>query len=250
MQTASKFVILSARRSGSSWLTSILNNLENTRAYGDLFFRRKRVPGQKRWDSEFAYPRFFETYHHGRLVRPFALFSYLNRLYRQPGAVGCKLMYSYLFKYPEILAYLTVRRIRVVHLVRRNHLDVLISRRIRRELKQAHFTLGDPRPDNIRIELNPQTIVDELRELERFVIITRRLLRWCGSPHIEVVYEDLCGDPAQFNAIWNFLRIAPPDGVLRSNLVKIRQGMHADVIRNYAEVKTALSRSPYAQLIT
>jgi hypothetical protein len=40
-----RFVVLSTQRSGSTWLIDILNSIEHTTAYGELFLRRKaRMP--------------------------------------------------------------------------------------------------------------------------------------------------------------------------------------------------------------
>ncbi len=145
-----KFVVLTSQRSGSAWLISILRKLENTSAYGELFLGRKRVPGKMEWDSDFAYPRFIETEASGLAIRPLSVFSYLDELYRQPGAVGFKLMYSQLRQYPEILAYLVRHHISVVHLVRQNHLDVVISGAVAARTGQTHLLIDQPQLGDIQ----------------------------------------------------------------------------------------------------
>jgi hypothetical protein len=151
------FVVLTTQRSGSVWLMSTLNSLKDVTAHGELLLPRSRSR-DLRWDSDFARPRYIES---GlRSPRPFSLFSYLNGLYRTPGTVGFKLMYSQLRRYPETLAYLIARRIRVVHLVRENHLDVLISHAVCRQSRnlRACCSLGSAYP-----------------------IWTSRMKTWCGS---------------------------------------------------------------------
>ena len=249
IDSGTKFIVFTSQRSGSSWLISILTKLENTTAYGELFLRRKRVPGDQKWDSNFAYPRFLETEPNGLIIRPFSTCSYLNGVYRKPGAIGFKLMYWHLRLYPEILAYLVRHHIRVVHLVRQNHLNVVISGAIRAKTGRAHPLSGQPELDDMRIELNPETLISRLNKLQRNILIARRLLRWCRLPHIEVAYEDLLRDQSGFNLIWNFLSINPEEHMPQSNLIKIRKGRHSDVISNYDEVKEALASSEFAELI-
>lgn len=200
---ATKFIVLSTQRSGSTWLIDILNNLENTTAYGELFLRQKRT-----WDAgSLDYPRFSEAKLKGPAVRPLSTFAYLDGLYRMPGPVGFKLMYSQVRVYPEILVYLCRHHVRVVHLVRRNHLDVVISGAITAKTDQAHLLSGQPEPNDIRIEINPETLINRLKKLQRNIMIARKPLRWCRLPHIEVTYEDLLRDQSCFSLIWNFLSI-------------------------------------------
>lgn len=244
-----KFVVLTSQRSGSAWLVSVLSKLEKTSAYGELFLRRKRVPGDTEWDSEFAYPRFIETEASALALRPFSVFSYLDALYGQPGVVGFKLMYSQLRLYPEILAYLVRRHIHVVHLVRQNHLDVVISGAIAAKMGQAHLLVGQPGFGDIQIELNPETLTHRLRKLHRNIMLSRFLLRLCRLPHVEVAYEDLLRDQYRFGLIWNFLSIDSEGHLPQSNLAKIRKGSHVDVISNYNNVREALASSTFAHLI-
>ena len=228
---------------------SILNKLENTSAYGELFLRKKRLPGVKQWDSDFAYPRFVETEPSGLAIRPFSVFSYLDAFYRQPGMVGFKLMYSQVGRLPETWAYLVRHRIRVVHLARQNHLDVMISVAIAAKTGLSHPLTSEPELGDIQIKLETETLTHRLRKLRRNIMTARKLLRLCRLPHIEVAYEDLLHDPSKFSLIWEFLSINHEGHMPQSNLVKRRKGGHVDVISNYDEVKEALASSMFAKLI-
>lgn len=244
----SKFVVLTTNRSGSVWVMSMLNSLEHVAAQGELFLPRARV-SEKRWDSDFACPRFIETISNGLKFRPFSVFSYLNALYSTPGTVGFKLMYKQLALYPEISAYFIKNRIRVVHLVRRNHLDVLLSYAVKAKIGQAHLLSGQSAPDDIRIELNTHNLIRQLEWLEKKQRLARKLLSWCRLPHLEIAYEDLYRDQAHFRLIWDFLSIKPEEDMPESSLVKIRRGGHRDVISNYDEVKQVMANSKFAELL-
>lgn len=39
-----RFVVLTSQRNGSTWSMSILKQLRNTSAYGELLIRKKRIP--------------------------------------------------------------------------------------------------------------------------------------------------------------------------------------------------------------
>lgn len=244
----SKFVVLTTNRSGSTWLMSTLNSLPHVTAQGELFLRRARV-SERRWDSDFARPRFIETKSEGLTFRPFSVFSYLNALYSTPGTVGFKLMYAQLGYHPEILAYLMRHRIRVVHLVRRNHLDVVLSYAVKAKIGQAHLLSGQSAPDDLRVELDTENLIRRLEWLQKKQGIARMLLSWCGLPHLEVAYEDLLRDQAHFRPILEFLSIKLEEQLPQSTLVKIRRGGHRDAISNYDEVKDVLAGSKFAELL-
>ncbi len=227
---------------------SMLNSFDNVMAQGELFLPRKRV-SEKRWDSDFACPRFIEASHKGVKFRPFTVFSYLSALYNTPGTIGFKLMYRQLGSYPEILAYLLRYRIRVVHLVRRNHLDVMLSYAIKAKIGQAHLLSGQSPPDDIRVNLDTENLVKQLQRLQKKQTIARKLLSWCGLPHLEITYEDLLADQTHFHLILNFLSIKSTEKMPLSTLVKIRKEGHRQVLSNYAEVKEGLANSNFAELL-
>jgi hypothetical protein len=177
------------------------------------------------------------------------VFSYLDRLYEEEGTVGFKLMYSQLRLYPEILAYARLRGIRIVHLVRENHLDVLISAALKARVGVAHLGEGQAvgRPE--QVALDTRTLVGSLRRLRRRVRLARRLLRRLDLEHLEVTYEELAKDRSSFDRIRQFLSIRPGLELPVSRLVKVRKGGHADVLLNYAEVKERLEGAGLAHLI-
>lgn len=243
-----KFIVLTTNRSGSVWVMSTLNSFQGVTAQGELFLPRARV-SERRWDSEFACPRYIERKTKGLTFRPFSIFSYLNDLYHTSATVGFKLMYAQLGLYPEILAYLIRHRVRIVHLVRRNHLDVVLSYAVKAKIGQAHLLAGQSVPDDIRVDLNTENLIKQMEWLQRKQNLARTLLTCCRLTHLEVAYEDLLRAPDHFDLILDFLSIKPEKHLPRSNVAKIRKGDHREVIRNYIEVKQVLANSKFAALI-
>lgn len=227
---------------------STLNGLPQVTAQGELFLPRPRV-SERRWDSDFAIPRFIETSSSGPTLRPFSVFSYLDALYGTPGTVGFKLMYAQLGRYPEILAYFIRHRTQVVHLVRRNHLDVEISYAVKAKIGRAHLLSGQSAPQDMHVDLDTENLVGRLERLQRKQRLAERLLSWSRLPHLEVAYEDLHRNQAHFRIIWDFLSIDPEQNMHEAKLVKIRRGEQHDVVNNYEEVKNALAYTKFARLL-
>jgi hypothetical protein len=118
----------------------LLNMQANVEAHGELFLKHDRLRPAIAGRSD--YRRFVEVHRTSGLMRVTRVFSYLNRLYRAPRTVGFKLMYTQLREYPEILAYLAIRRIRVVRLTGRNQLDVIVSDDLARLTGTSHAEAG------------------------------------------------------------------------------------------------------------
>jgi LPS sulfotransferase NodH len=245
----SNFVVFTTNRSGSEWVMSTLNNFQGVSAHGELFLPKPRNLDNK-WDADFAYTRFVEAKFERFTFRPFSVLSYLNTLYSNPGKVGFKLMYKQLGLYPEILAYFVRHRIHVIHLIRRNHLDVMLSYAVKAKIGRAHLLVGQSAPAELQVELNTRNLVRQFMWLQRQQNIARKLLLWCRLPHLEVAYEDLVRDQAYyFRSIGDFLAINSREQMPQSPLTKIRKGAHRDMIINYDQVKKVLANSKFAGLL-
>jgi LPS sulfotransferase NodH len=243
------FVVLTTQRNGSTWVMSVLNSLEGVSAQGELFLPRPRSP-ELRWDSDFAYPRYVESRDEVGRLRPLSVFRYLDGFYgASPGAVGFKLMYSQVKSYPETLLYLVRHAIPTVHLVRLNHLDVLISFGVKREIGRAHILTAGDRPTNVRVELPLGTLVKDLERLNRRHEIARKLLRTLRLRHLEVAYEYLADDPGRFDEVLAFLDIPATSQSAHSNILRTRTGSQRDAVSNYDDVRRVLRGTRFAGLL-
>lgn len=237
-----RFVILTSQRSGSTWLVSLLNQLKDTTAYGELFLPRKHV---ENWDADFAHPRFSEVRAQTAGIRPVQVFQYLDSVYQNHGTVGFKLMYSHLYRYPELMIYFWTHRVHVVHLVRRNALDFVISQALKRKLQKAHRLADDPPLEDVQIELDPQTLIRNLQVRQRKIRRGQMVLRLSGLPWIEVGYEDLQKDPSVFQSLCRFLEIETDHVMPQSRFQKVRRKSQGQIIKNYSEVKKVLEGTQF-----
>lgn len=242
------FLVLTTQRNGSTWLMSMLNALDDVSAHGELFLPRPRSE-ERRWDSDFARSRYVEARPQLGRLRPFSVYKYLDAFYDCEAITGFKLMYSQLKLFPEILPYVIKRKLRVVHLVRRNHLDVLVSFAIKRQIDRAHVLETEDRPQDIRVDIALDSLVRSVRRLQFKHDAARTLLRTSRVHHIEIAYEDLVARSDRFHDVCRFLEIPVTVELPRSNIVKTRLGSQREVITNYDAVRRTLERSRFAYLL-
>ena len=245
---AVKFVVLATQRSGTTWVTSVLNGFPGVTAHGELLLPQPRSE-LRGWNPDSTYPRFIEVGTEGRSIRPFSLFSYLNSLYGGTETVGFKLMYSHVRMYPEVALYLISHRISAIHLIRRNVLDIVLSQAVRAELGAAHLRVGEKAPEALKVRLDPDQLIPRLERIGKNQVLFRRLLSLAKLRHIEVAYEDLLSDEDEFRQIWEFLGGGADWHMPQVNLARIRTGTHRDTLNNYEEVKAALSGTAYAGML-
>ena len=241
-----RFVVITSARTGSSWLMDVLNGHDGVEGHQELFLRQMRLTPATAGCND--YPRFIEVHGMPRLTRPHRVFLYLERLYRRPGTIGFKLMYSHLRQQPEILAYLALRRVRIVHLVRRNHLDVIVSEELAKLTGTSHAVSGQ-KLDIPAVSLDAATLVVRITSLERNVAQARRIIRLSGCAAIEVSYEALLDGDEELDRIRSFLDIVPGPIVARSGLVRRGARNHREAITNFDEVTDALSGTPFLPLL-
>lgn len=239
------FVILTTQRSGSTWIVDVLDQCTDTAVYGELF-----LPTKMKWQAGSSdFPQFFER---RQGIRPLTTFNYLNALYRRKGHVGFKLMYSNIRTYPEIVPYLCWRRLPVIHLVRENVLDTIISSEMGQANGQWHRTAADAAvstPLITQIKLNPDTLLQRMQWLQQKITFNRNWLRACHLPHLEISYEALVNDSNEFVRITRFLGLSEPATSQTSSFSKIRQSSYVDEIINYSEIKETLAGTEFAVLL-
>jgi LPS sulfotransferase NodH len=249
---ATPFVILATQRTGSSWVAGMLGSHPTVGTYGELFDRRgKDYPVWGRSDI-----RYLAAYSRDRgprrdpVTRASLCFSYLNELYSPRDgleAIGFKLMYSHVKETPAVFPYICAKRVRVVHLVRTNLLDIIISDDTARARGSFHST--GPDPDQVTVSLDPATVLARLRALDRQVRVVRRALALTRTPTIEVAYEQLVADPRAFGDVLRFLEVDEPGRDLSSKLQKLNRLTKEQIIDNYGEIESALRPTRFAALL-
>jgi LPS sulfotransferase NodH len=232
------------------------------KVYGELFLRDAQ--GTPLWepsDIQFANAFLEERARQPKAVtRRYWTIKLLDRIFdqRTVRAVGFKLMYHQALYSPEILPYAAVKRIAVVHLVRRNLLDVMISSKLA-EASGVYHVATDDRPTlssgsvaltDLKIRLEPAEVIQTLKRLAREVRMARAWLRMTRTPTCEVEYEELIATPMELGRVLNFLGLehgAASD--LRSALQRRNASPRSEVIENFAEIERSLSGTPFESFV-
>jgi len=209
----------------------MLNQQVDSEAFGELFHHSKRIRPEV-FSNE--YPRYVEWEPSSVLPRRLLLAKYIKGLYSRPGHIGFKLMYSQLKQFPELLWLFRSNRIRVVHLVR-NALDIVISQTIMIETGSAHQRKNEERLEPIHLTLDPTSVVERVKDIQRKRDRICELLRLFGLVWADFAYERLVAEP---ETVLRYLEMEGSVG--ESNLQKTVKS-RSKVVENLVEISEALA---------
>jgi LPS sulfotransferase NodH len=248
------FVLLTTQRTGSSWLITLLDSDPSIAAHGELFLRSGEPypPWGARNVKRFSH--FSDRLRRKERGFPrLRTFAYLDHLYQSDcdaQSIGFKLTYDQLVRHPEILFYCVKRGVRVVHLVRRNLLDIVISRELMKQRGVAHATSEHDRR-LLRANLNVRTLYVRLWNLDLQMSFCRTSLRTLRVANMEIAYEELLSERSALGSVLEFLGLAA-DGAdrLTSPLMRLSDKTQSELVENYAAVSRALNGTRFAQFLT
>jgi LPS sulfotransferase NodH len=246
-----RFVVLSTQRSGSTWVVDMLTSHPRVVAYSELFMHGGK--GTPKWGKEQALPywqTFIRERRGGRATRPYWLWRYLGQAFEdRPGveAIGFKLMYSQLTPVAKpLMPALWLKRVRIIHLIRRNALDVVLSKEAGQARRGVLHAREGQLVEAVRVRLDTDDLMERLAAHERAIAGARVRFKRVGLPYREVVYEDLVADEAGgFGALFEFLGVEPAP--VSSSLQKVNPTAHEELIENYGEVREALDGTKFAE---
>ena len=248
-----RFVVLSTQRSGSTWMVEMLNSHPELHVYGELFLQDGvGTPARGAQDLSF-----FETYCARESVpqddasKSEVITRYLSRVYTpRPGvcAAGFKLMYGQAGAYPTVVDYMREHHVSIVHLIRRNYLDVLLSKNAAVARERFHARVGETVPE-IRMRLPLGDLLRQLDSQEREVKRRTRRFAALGCPYLEVYYEDLASGVASFDAVRDILGARNSHVSLKADMRKMNTQPHRAMIENYDAVCERLAGTPIAALL-
>lgn len=246
-----KFVVLTTQRSGSTWFISLLSSHPDIKVFGEVFLDAPVKSAPAGFDDILPKMRFFDYRNTHSTARPWATFKYINYLENcssEHQYVGFKLMYNHLSKYREILLKLIVGRYKIIHLVRNNHLDVILSRNSLKNTQIAH-QIGKVEVEQKSYYIDPSQLLSEFMQLERTVQSARRFLSFMPVDVLEISYEDLLKNVAhESKKTMDFLGLES-DLLLISEMKKINKKPYGDVIENYSEVQQVLFKTKFRELL-
>ncbi len=254
--TTTRFVLLSAQRSGTSWLMERLAKHPDVGGYGELLLSGRT--GWPDWPPGANDRPFFETYlsekcgQRSRRPAHRNLFAFLDYVYtprREFRAIGFKLMYDEAAPYPELLYYLRQRRVRVVHLIRTNLLDLALSQIAMSARRRAHVW-STTEYELVRVHVDTRYLMKLLKYLQRTRRIARALLRAAQLDTCEVSYESLVASDASLHRVLEFLGIRGAEEMdLVAKMRKLAPSSHREGIANFEEVERCLEGTRFWQFL-
>lgn len=152
-------------------------------------------------------------------------------------------MYSQLKQHPKLLLYLKLRNLKIVHLVRSNDLDVLISLERMRMTGVAHLRTGESAEYPKPIRLDTKLLINNIRKRRYNRNLIRFILNTLRISHIEIEYEDLLKNEETWKSILAFLKIEPSNTKPTPQTVKGEKLPRSVSIKNAREVYTKLQEA-------
>lgn len=253
------FVLWSTWRSGTSWLMERLNSHPAIGGYGEILrVLPPSVTGWSEWPPGAHDRPFYTAYLRQRALVGSGLgvhthlFRYLDYVYeprRNLRSIGFKLMYDQVRPYPEVLLYLRRRKVRVLHLIRENLLDLVLSRKANLFRKRANVWSSADR-ELIRPSIDTRTLIVELTRLERERRIAKLVPRSLRLRVHQVSYEELLTSEARLDPVLAFLGVDRDAAVdLSTSIVKLAPFSHREGMSNFDEVERCLQGTRFHTLL-
>lgn len=258
-----KFLIITQPRSGSNWFMSCLDshpqiycprlttlfskyNLSPVKWFKPSFLQVDNpISPYYKYRSSSLKNQIAHRLNRNRLIHDF-----LSDLYAEnhnAEAVGFKLNYSQINRYPAIIPWIKQNDIKIMHLIRVNLLKRLVSHKISNTRNLCHSTQS---VEPIKVHIEPKILIDDFhRRQKRFAKYKKRFTDVLGLPYIEVSYESLVSDfDSEIRKVLKFLEIDERMS-LTSEFVKVNPDSIVDIIENYNEVKQTLINTEFEDFL-
>lgn len=247
-----KFIILSAHRSGTTLLLSLLESHPQIQCHKRVFtlnillkrflvFDRPGSPFHQFWTAS-PQRRFDYLFRKKKLINDFMtdLCAPANGI----KTTGVRVIYAQADKHPQILKWAMENNVGIIHLIRENSLKTLLSSETARKRGLSHSTA---KVKLVTVRLSPFKLKLQLTRLSQQIEKFRKMVE--NSRHIEVTYEALVANrEAEINRIFDFLKV-DPCGHLTTNLVKLNPNSLEEIIENYADIKRTLSGTRFEKFL-
>jgi len=248
-----KVIILSTHRSGSTWLLDMLRQHSRIQMYGEIFL--DRPVKQNPLNPDLLPPIRFYEFNNGAisLSKSLNICSYLNKVdkWATPGNyVGYKVMYNHLKVHKFLLPLIIYKRYRVIHLVRENLFDTVISHYFLQNTGVSNIFKGKEHEGQKAIYIPPQDLLKRLDKQKKEIDFYRKKLKSLPMASIEVDYESLRADTkASMEKIMYFLGLNVEDSFENTRYTKLNQKQHHERLENYQEIYNALKGTYFFKFI-
>jgi LPS sulfotransferase NodH len=257
------FIVFGHQRTGSTLLASRLNSHPRICCHEEVLLPWvDSSPSMREWLQERHLPQWLRAVPGVRTSFLTSLFD-VNEIPEEIGAIGFKIMYNQMslwpkFAYlmpktaqlvrdPSLHRWLRANRVLVVHVLRRNHLKILVSHELATRSGQFHSrntSVGDR-----KVFISLRGLKPRLRRIQLAEAAARSSIT--GLPTVEIWYENYTSsDGAEDDArLCESLGQPLPAGGLTSPLRKLSGDNLCDTIANYDEVAAHLTGTRFEQFL-
>ena len=245
----SNFVILSLKRSGSTFLVSSLNTHEEIICTGEIF---KETRPSNIIMPEYSYDLTKKESLGSRLKhftsKPKLVKFHLDKIYSSTEkSLGFKLMPRQIKRYPSSIEYIIQQNIPAVLLIRKNYLERLISIQKAAKTKVFISSISTNKDQATTIELNPKTIIQTFDQMDQETELMKSYAAKTKS--IAINYEDLTMNTPEKTQLEILDFIGVSKIPLTSNLKKLIKKPMSEVVTNFDEIQKIIMDSKYKNLL-
>ena len=249
-----KFLLLAARRSGTTLLIDCLNQHPEIQCMKRAFGLERKIsdPTPDKHSGAFYLYRTRSLFNRTRYVmrRNRLIYDFLSEEVLNPqqniSAIGFRLTYDMLSKYPQMIEWSKENDIQVIHLVRHNILKTYISTVSAPIHKMHHPREGDI-INATKIRIDPKDLLDILSR--RTLEIEKRRQQFSDCTYHELGYEKLVSNRDEELGKIQGLLVPGMEQQLTSDLAKINPESLAETIENFHEIRDVLNGTPYEKFL-
>jgi LPS sulfotransferase NodH len=256
------FVVLGTQRTGTTLIRTSLDSHSDVRCHGELFVVG-RWPHRFTRERPYTLPDGYWSYRQssiaarvGSVLTPSReVIRFLDRLYScdDIAAVGFKLMLTEARRFPQVVDYLKERKVPAIHILRRNLLETLISRRVARATGVYHRTDGEQPGESARPNVEPRVRFDASQLARAIQALSNEDQAWQDLiyghiPVHRVHYEDfVLAGQVESDKMLRFLGVEPHP--LSSPLRKVVTSDWRRLVADPQMVEDTLRRIGFGHLV-
>lgn len=247
------FVLISTQRSGTHWVMDMLGQHPQIRSLSELLIWQNTIFPS---GDEVVLPAWHLHLSAKQVIGQGGdltswLFEYLRGIKKRYGrmcSLGSIIMYDRLGVYPQLIDYLLAHDITIIHLIRRNYLNGIISEEVACKNRIWMVQEEGQRPKG-KVSLDTERICSVIATRRATVEEYRSFLSSIGLPYHEIIYEELLQDNSRIKEAVKFLKLGTDSFSPASSSKKVINKPLSEVLENYQELKNVLQGTEFERLI-
>jgi LPS sulfotransferase NodH len=249
-----KFVLLTTQRSGATFFIKYLSSHPEIACRHQAVFTQINKFKYLSFDrpSSFYYQfrsksinnKFFHWFLREKLIYNF-LNEYIQSLTQNAKAVGFKVSYKHIEKYPVVANWIKFNNAKIIHLIRSNILKTILSIETAKKRKLFH---SSKEVENVKVYIAPKKLKRKLKRRIKQIAKFQKVFR--SNNYIEIFYESLLfSRDSETLKVIKFLDVNN-FALKEPDIVKMNPDSIEQIIQNYDEVTQYLKNTIYEKYLS